>query len=191
MKTSESIKEIAAALNKAQGEMVGAKKESANPFYKSTYSSLTDVMQAISKPFYDNGLCFVQAVENDNSMVAISTRIMHVSGEWIESTLCLPPVKNDPQAFGSAITYGKRYSLQALAGVPSVDDDGQFASASTQKHADETYNAVLELITANDIALVQVWSECDRNLQSTVWKMLTTAQKATAKELLDSVRKEK
>ena len=47
---------------------------------------------------------------------------------------------------------------------------------------------VLELITANDVALVQVWSECDRNLQSTVWKMLTIAQKATAKELLDSVR---
>ena len=59
---------------------------------------------------------------------------------------------------------------------------------ANKKHADETYNAVLELITANDIALVQVWSECDRNLQSTVWKMLTTAQKATAKELLDSVR---
>jgi hypothetical protein len=52
---------------------------------------------------------------------------MHKSGEWIEDTLVLPLSKRDPQAAGSAITYARRYSLQAIAGVPSADDDGEFA----------------------------------------------------------------
>mgnify|MGYP003661979034 CR=1 FL=1 len=129
MKTSEDIKDIASALHLAQGHMTGAKKDSKNPFFKSNYSDLTSVMQAISKPFFDNGLSFVQGAEFQEGMIAIVTRLMHTSGQWIESTTLLPAIKNDPQAYGSAITYGKRYSLQALVGVPSVDDDGQFASA--------------------------------------------------------------
>lgn len=127
MKTSESIKEIASALSKAQGEMNGAAKGASNPFFKSKYSDLSMVMEAINEPFTNNGLSFVQAAEFDGGMVAVTTRIMHLSGEWVESLTCLPPVKNDAQGFGSAISYAKRYGLQALAGVPSVDDDGNDA----------------------------------------------------------------
>lgn len=194
MKTSESIKEIASALNKAQGEMVGAKKESANPFYKSTYSSLTDVMGAVSKPFYDNGLSFVQGAEFNEGMICIVTRIMHNTGEWIESSTMLPPVKNDPQAYGSAITYGKRYGLQSLAGVPSIDDDGQFASASTQQHnaeiQEKTLAEIIELLDNNDPAFTQIYHEMDRDEQAVYYKMLNSAQKKVAREILDQVRKD-
>ncbi len=127
MKTSESIKELANALCKAQALMTGAKKASNNPFFKSKYSDLSSVMEAISIPFAENGLCFVQGAELDENKIAVKTRIMHSSGEWIESTTQLPPTKNDAQGYGSAITYAKRYGLQALAGVPSIDDDGNEA----------------------------------------------------------------
>ena len=60
-------------------------------------------------------------------MIVVTTRIMHSSGEWIEGDCILPPTKADAQGYGSAITYAKRYGLQAMAGVPSVDDDGNDA----------------------------------------------------------------
>ena len=137
MKTSESLKEIAKALNKAQSEMGGATKDAKNPFFKSNYSDLASIMQAIAIPFADNGLSFVQGAEFENDLISVATRVMHISGEWIEATTQLPAVKRDPQAYGSALTYAKRYGLQALAGVPSVDDDAQYASASTAKHQEE------------------------------------------------------
>lgn len=127
MKTSESIKEIASALSKAQAQMTGAKKGSDNPFFKSKYSDLSQVVEAITEPFGSNGLSFVQGAEFEDGKISVSTRIMHSSGEWIEATTCLPPTKQDAQGYGSAISYAKRYGLQALAGVPSVDDDGNDA----------------------------------------------------------------
>jgi len=192
MKTSDDIKEIATALHLAQGNMNGAKKDARNPFFKSSYSDLTSVMQAISKPFFDNGLSFVQAAEYEDGMIAIITRIIHKSGQWIESKTLLPAVKNDPQAYGSAITYGKRYSLQALAGVPSVDDDGQFASAGVQEKHKEYDNKIqeivgdmLELIEKNDIEFSKLWHECTREEQGKCWKLINTKQKSIAKELLN------
>ena len=127
MKTSNEINEIAKALCLAQSAMVGAKKDSTNPFFKSNYSDLASVMQAISLPFSANGLCFVQAAEASEQRVQVTTRIIHISGQWLEAATELPPTKADAQGWGSAITYAKRYGLQALCGVPSVDDDGQEA----------------------------------------------------------------
>jgi len=128
MKTSESIKEIAAALCAAQKQMTGATKGSDNPFFKSKYSDLTAVMEAIAKPFADNGLSFVQSPSIKHSSISVTTRIMHKSGEWIQGTVYLPPTKQDIHGHTSAITYGKRYGLQAMTGCPSVDDDGVTAS---------------------------------------------------------------
>ena len=127
MKTSEQINEIAAALSKAQAEMTGAKKAANNPFFKSKYSDLSEVMAAISTPIAEHDLSFVQGAEFTEGNISVKTRIMHSSGQWIESNTVLPPTKNDAQGYGSAITYAKRYGLQALAGVPSVDDDGNAA----------------------------------------------------------------
>ena len=126
MKTSENINELATALSKAQSEMTGAVKSTKN-FFKSTCSDLASVCAAISKPFSDNGLSFIQSPEFSEQHIQVVTRIMHSSGQWIEGVVTLPPTKNDAQGYGSAITYGRRYGLQAMAGVPSVDDDGQDA----------------------------------------------------------------
>jgi len=127
MKSSESINELASALCNAQGQMGGAVKDSANPFFKSSYADLTSVIKAIKQPFADNGLSYTQFPVSNENGVGVSTRLMHISGQWLEMQYTLPTVKKDPQASGSAITYARRYALQSIAGIPTADDDAESA----------------------------------------------------------------
>jgi len=129
MNKSEIIGNLAKALCKAQNELGGAVKNSSNPFFKSSYSSLTDVVKAIKQPFADNGLSYSQfpITSDGGGGIGVVTILMHNSGEWLESEFYLPLAKKDPQGGGSAITYARRYALQAMAGIPTVDDDGEAA----------------------------------------------------------------
>jgi hypothetical protein len=109
MKSSESINELATALCAAQSQMGGAVKDSANPFFKSSYADLTSVIKAIKQPFADNGLSYTQFPVNDENGMGVCTRLMHVSGQWLEmANLLCQTVKRDPQAASSsAITYAQ------------------------------------------------------------------------------------
>ena len=130
MKTSENINDISKAMSLAQGEMKPASKSTVNPFFKSTYASLAQVMDSIREPFAKNNLCVFQDVCSTENGVSIYTRISHSSGQWIEfGPLEIPLNKKDAQAVGSATSYGKRYSLSAAVGVVSdlEDDDGEKA----------------------------------------------------------------
>ena len=127
MKSSESINELASALCNAQGQMGGAVKDSANPFFKSSYADLTSVIKAIKQPFADNGLSYTQFPVSNENGVGVSTRLMHISGQWLEMEYTLPTVKKDPQASGSAISYARRYALQSIAGIPTAEDDAESA----------------------------------------------------------------
>lgn len=127
MRQSESITNLATALVAAQAEMGGAVKDSANPFFKSKYADLTSVVRAIKEPFAKHGLAYTQFPIRDDNGVGVVTRLIHESGEWLECEYILPMVKLDPQAAGSAITYARRYALQAMAGIPTADDDAESA----------------------------------------------------------------
>ena len=134
MNNSESIKEIATALHAAQGEMSGAKKAAANPFFKSKYADMNSVVDAVRVPFHNHGLSYSQFPLFEDGKVGVETLLMHVSGEFISSVLMLPMSKQDAQAAGSAITYARRYALQSIAGIPAEDDDGNAATTpATQK----------------------------------------------------------
>ena len=137
MNQSESVANLCAALVKAQAEMSGAVKDSANPFFKSKYADLQSVIKAIKEPFAKHGLAYTQFPYNDDNgvgaNVGVVTRLVHSSGEWIECSYTLPLTKLDPQAAGSAITYARRYALQAMAGIPAVDDDAEMAMGRKQK----------------------------------------------------------
>lgn len=141
MKTSPEIKQLAAALAKAQANIEGATKDSINPHFGKSYADLASVWDAIRQPLAENGLSVVQTCENptwmekestvlvqDPRAVTVVTRLMHSSGEWIEGAMVLLPVKIDPQGIGSAITYARRYALAAMVGVYQVDDDANGAS---------------------------------------------------------------
>jgi len=146
MKSSESINELASALCAAQSQMGGAVKDSANPFFKSSYADLTSVIKAIKQPFADNGLSYTQfPVSNENGM-GVCTRLMHVSGQWLEGQFTLPVVKRDPQAASSSLTYSRRVSLSSIAGIPTADDDAESAMLRGENK---------EVITDDQIAVIR------------------------------------
>jgi len=130
MNRSDDIKDLAAALCKAQTSIKGALKSSENPFFKSKYADLSAVWEACREPLAKNGLAISQHAGGDGAMVEVETVLLHSSGQWISSTLTMRPTKGDPQAFGSAITYARRYALAGIVGVVTEDDDGNAASAS-------------------------------------------------------------
>lgn len=129
MNQSEQINELATAMAKAQAEVEKAEKRGANPHFRSRYSDLGAVWDAIREPLTKHGLSVVQfpATDIENHCVVIRTRILHASGQWIEDALSVPVAKWDAQGIGSATTYGRRYSLMAVAGVAPEDDDGEAA----------------------------------------------------------------
>lgn len=132
MLKSDSIAALAAALAKAQGAMGAAKKDAANPFFKSKYADLAAIVEAIKAPLSENGLAYAQGAEMDpqSGAMELETILMHSSGEWISSVVRMMPVKPDPQGVGSCMTYARRYGLQAMAGIPADDDDGNEASGN-------------------------------------------------------------
>lgn len=133
MEKSESIKHLALALNKAQAEMGGAKKAENNPFFKSKYADLKEVVKAVKEPFANNGLSYTQFPIENNGRIGVETILMHESGEYITNSFTVNLSKQDAQGAGSAITYCRRYALQAIAGIPSEDDDGNAASQPQQQ----------------------------------------------------------
>jgi len=131
VKTSDSIKELATALAKAQATMAGAKKDSTNPHFRSKYADLASIWEACRDALTSNGIAVVQMTRaTAEEAVIVETRLMHSSGEWIEGELLVPVTKADAQGFGSARTYARRYSLAAAVGVAPEDDDGAAAAAA-------------------------------------------------------------
>ena len=175
MKSSETIEKLALALCAAQGEMGGAVKGSANPFFKSSYADLTSVIKAIKEPCFKNGLSYVQLPHRDGNSIGVVTRLIHTSGQWLEHEFTLPMVKGDPQAAGSAITYARRYALQALFGIPAVDDDSE--SAMLRGNQKDEYEALCELL-ADSIEAIKTGIEIgDLVMAKEAWDELTEEEK--------------
>jgi hypothetical protein len=124
MEQSDSIKEIATALCKAQAEMKPAPKDATNPHFKSRYADLASIWEAVREPLTKHGLSVIQSVMHTDNGIAVQTQLNHQSGEWLRMDPCPIPVdKSTAQSAGSAITYGKRYSLSAAVGIVADDDD--------------------------------------------------------------------
>lgn len=129
MNKSPEINELAAALVKAQPMVEGAKKGSVNPHFRSKYADLGSVWDAISEALEANGLAISQFPdETSQGLPALTTMLIHKSGQWLSATYPLISVKQDPQGFASAQTYARRYGLGAVMGVIAEDDDGEGAS---------------------------------------------------------------
>lgn len=130
MRTSDSQVEISKALAAFHKELTPVKKGSANPFFKSNYADLADIKSVVDPLLAKNGLSVVQHPEGTHEDQVLTTRLMHESGEWQESSMPLYIPKNDAQSQGSAQTYARRYALSAIVGVATEDDDGQAAADS-------------------------------------------------------------
>lgn len=127
MNKSQTIAEISKSLTLFHVKVGDIVKDAKNPFFKSTYATLQNIQDAIREPLIECGLTISQHPEGEHGLTTI---LMHQSGEWIESTYVMKPVKNDPQGIGSCITYQKRYALVSILNlsVSDPDDDGNVAT---------------------------------------------------------------
>ncbi len=147
MKHSDSIKAIAPALLAAQKAIAFAKKDATNPHFKNKYADLPAVIEAIKPALNDAGISYIQTpAPSDDGKLHLTTTLLHESGEWIADTLVMPLPKQDPQGYGSAITYARRYALAAITGLYQDDDDGNAASGNRGAPAqnDESNDPPLE-----------------------------------------------
>ena len=140
LQMSENINELAKALAAAQGVMTAAKKECANPFYKSKYADLAACWDVCREPLAKNGLSIIQIpsqyAEGKEMKIKLLTMLCHSSGQYIKGEIEIPIAKPDAQGIGSAITYGRRYSLCAMVGIAQDDDDGNGACGLDQQKQD-------------------------------------------------------
>lgn len=152
MKQSESILTLAKSLPKAQAAIATAKKDVNNTFFNTKYADLASIIDACKPGLNANGFTFLQPVTSSERGVVIETILLHESGEWISECLEVPVSKQDAQGVGSAITYGRRYGLQALIGVPAEDDDGNAATSPRATTPAQATGDVPKRLTERQVA---------------------------------------
>jgi hypothetical protein len=138
MEKSITISELSKALALFHVKMGTIIKDSTNPFFKSKYASLNVILDSILIPLAESGLVFTQFPTSENGL---TTLLIHAeSGEYVQDTFSMKPIKDDPQGRGSVITYQRRYALSSILGLNiDEDDDGNTATfgASTPEKAAE------------------------------------------------------
>jgi len=166
MKKSESIIELSKAMAQFQKEVKQPLKDANNPFFKSKYVPLENVVEAIHSKAGEHGISFVQSPLNDeHGRVGVATLLMHESGEWIEfEPVFFQAEKQTPQGYGALITYIKRYTLSAIFGITSDQDDDANESSKqakpiTQKQVGELKTKALQYATATSRKDDEVYKE--------------------------------
>jgi hypothetical protein len=126
MPKSQSTKEITKALITFQVKVDTIRKDAKNPFFKSSYASLANILDSIKEPLIECGLAITQFPYGENGLMTI---LMHESGEWIGFEYQMRPAKDDPQGRGSCLTYMRRYSISSVLCLNiDEDDDGNLAT---------------------------------------------------------------
>jgi hypothetical protein len=126
------MQQIATALVKAQRDFAPALKQSTNPHFRSRYADLAACVEAVIDALNSNGIALIQRTHDSDNGVAVETLLVHESGETLSGgILHVPAAKQDPQGYGSALTYARRYSLMAACGIAPEDDDANLAQRTT------------------------------------------------------------
>ena len=133
VRRSDTIAKLTAAVTKAVAELKNPPKDSVNPFFNCKYADLATVRDAVLPVLARHDLAVLQLPCELDNAAALTTLLAHTSGEWVETTIKLRPVRNDPQGIGSALTYARRYALQSIAGVAAEDDDDGNAAGRRDK----------------------------------------------------------
>ena len=141
---------IAAALVKAQKAFGPALKSSTNPHFKSRYADLAACVEAVIDGLNANDIALMQNTHECENGVIVETMFIHASGQTLSAgRLHVPAAKHDPQGYGSALTYARRYSLMAACGIAPEDDDGNAASKKPQISLQQSL-AAMEASTSMD-----------------------------------------
>jgi len=137
MNISEKNAELYKALTAALAELTNPARTAENPFFKSKYAPLHSTLDAVRAILGKHGLAVMQSAQSSEGRPAIVTCIIHESGQWIKSEpLVMKPSKDDPQGHGGALTYARRYSLEAMLGIcGDEDDDANYATQPSKPKA--------------------------------------------------------
>jgi hypothetical protein len=163
------MKNIATALVKAQQAFGPALKSSTNPHFRSRYADLSACVEAVIEGLNGAGIALVQRTSEDNTGVTVETVFIHESGEMLEcGKLHVPAAKQDPQGYGSALTYARRYSLMAACGIAPEDDDGNAATRKPNAPTPDITDHLLAIeasATSDELAKVykQAYEACQGN----------------------------
>ena len=131
---SETIAKLAKALLGAQKDVGHPTRNAVNPHFRNQYADLTSVIDTVTPVFNEHGITVTQFLVGSQ----LVTQLLHESGEYLRSSVELPLDRKGPQAFGSALTYLRRYTLQAIAGVNAENDDD--AEGATSRSNEGTKN---------------------------------------------------
>jgi hypothetical protein len=174
---------IASALVKAQKAFGPALKSSSNPHFKSKYADLSACIEAVIDGLNANGIALIQKQHPHDGGVAVETIFVHESGEILSAgMLTVPAAKQDPQGYGSALTYARRYSLMAACGIAPEDDDGNAASKPKKPEVAPSGPAIAFSQLSPD------WQAWITNLAREVENTFEGSGPAAAQELIDSNR---
>lgn len=198
------MKNIASALVKAQRGFAPALKTSTNPHFRSKYVDLAGCVEAVVDALNAAGIALIQRTSEDSTGVTVETVFVHESGEMLEcGKLHVPAAKQDPQGYGSALTYARRYSLMAACGIAPEDDDGNAASkvkvSATKTDLVPTNRlsiladvaaAIGERISANDLigAFEEYQGITDIEEKTALWAMLDSKTRSSIKKHAETLK---
>lgn len=197
---SDKITNLSKALLNVQRNLLPALKDGTNPFHKSKYATLNSVMESCRNTLIENGVLLTQyPVPVDGENLGLVTKLTHCeTGEWQASLAKVPLAKNDAQAFGSAITYCRRYALSAMLGIVTEDDDGNAASnlaaarTNSRSYNKKPGNEIIPLSKImNDIGLAELLPSYRKYLEATyncLPEKLNDNQYQEQKELLEGLK---
>lgn len=179
------MKEIASALVRAQRAFGPALKTSSNPHFKSRYADLAACVEAVIDGLNGNGIALVQVTHESDSGVIVETTLVHESGETLScGKLFVPAAKHDPQGYGSALTYARRYSLMAACGIAPEDDDGNAGSKTLGPDEIATITALAEKTATSVAAIAKAYgvSSLDRIPLVKTAEIISKLQQKAAKD---------
>jgi len=195
------MKNIASALVRAQRGFAPALKTSTNPHFRSKYVDLAGCIEAVVDALNAAGIALIQRTSEDSTGVTVETVFVHESGETLEcGKLHVPAAKQDPQGYGSALTYARRYSLMAACGIAPEDDDGNAASKTPAPKVLATKTdlvppnrmnviadvaaAINERMSADDVigAVAEYSGITDVEEKITLWGMLDSKTRSAIKK---------
>jgi hypothetical protein len=201
------MKNIASALVRAQRGFAPALKTSTNPHFRSKYVDLAGCIEAVVDALNAAGIALIQRTSEDSTGVTVETVFVHESGEMMEcGKLHVPATKQDAQGYGSALTYARRYSLMAAAGIAPEDDDGNAASRTPTPKVSATKTdlvppnrmaivadvaaAIDERMSANDLigAFEEYSGITDVEEKTALWGMLDSKTRSSIKKHAESLK---
>jgi len=191
--SSGDLDALATALTSFQSTFKNPPKNKTNPFFNSTYVDLADALDVVRKGLSEQGLSFIQLTSAGEDRVILHTRLLHVTGQWIEGTYPVTKLAK-AQEMGSALTYARRYALFALVGIAGEDDDdGNVATHGDAKpsNAQSVAQKAVAKATEKQMAKIGLTPEESKQLAGTLGHEINNLYDKKALEKWNAINTER